>query len=107
MAIDDSPNSVGNHIFYETAITRHQRPSADHSFHSYSLSLFNLFSFYSSKMDGLIKGLIDVALGHGDDRDGESDRQSRDERSRSSWAEVSVSVVVEFSVNSQLKKIVR
>lgn len=41
-------------------------------------------------MDGLIKGLIDVALGHGDDRNEESDRQSRDDRSRSSWAEVSV-----------------
>ncbi|KAF3448206.1 hypothetical protein FNV43_RR08919 [Rhamnella rubrinervis] len=39
-------------------------------------------------MDGLIKGLIDVALGHGDDRNEESDGQSRDERSRSSWAEV-------------------
>lgn len=37
-------------------------------------------------MDGLIKGLIDVALG-GNDND--NDRpESRDERSRSSWAEV-------------------
>uniref|UniRef100_A0A803PN21 EndoU domain-containing protein n=1 Tax=Cannabis sativa TaxID=3483 RepID=A0A803PN21_CANSA len=33
-------------------------------------------------MDGLIRGLADVVLGHGDDDD------SRDERSRSSWAEV-------------------
>ncbi|CAK8562642.1 unnamed protein product [Lathyrus sativus] len=41
-------------------------------------------------MDGLIKGLIDVALGGNDDRDqdNDDDRQSRDERSRSSWAEV-------------------
>ncbi|KAL5748342.1 hypothetical protein ACOSP7_025371 [Xanthoceras sorbifolium] len=42
-------------------------------------------------MDGLIKGLVDVALGgrrdpDRDDRDG--DDQSRDVRSRSSWAEV-------------------
>ncbi|KAI5417715.1 hypothetical protein KIW84_042361 [Lathyrus oleraceus] len=41
-------------------------------------------------MDGLIKGLIDVALGGNNDRDqdNDDDRQSRDERSRSSWAEV-------------------
>lgn len=44
-------------------------------------------------MDGLIKGLIDVALGgnNNNDRDqdnNDDDRQSRDERSRSSWAEV-------------------
>ncbi|XP_059657691.1 uncharacterized protein LOC132304147 isoform X1 [Cornus florida] len=38
-------------------------------------------------MDGLIKGLLNVALGH-DDRDAETDSQSRDERSRSTWAEV-------------------
>ncbi|KDP45985.1 hypothetical protein JCGZ_11888 [Jatropha curcas] len=38
-------------------------------------------------MDGLIKGLLDVALGH-DDKDEESTSQSRDERARSSWAEV-------------------
>ncbi|KAI3453440.1 hypothetical protein Pfo_010103 [Paulownia fortunei] len=43
-------------------------------------------------MDGLVKGLINVALDHiqggnGDDRD-ERDSQPRDERSRSSWAQV-------------------
>ncbi|KAJ8768352.1 hypothetical protein K2173_021505 [Erythroxylum novogranatense] len=35
-------------------------------------------------MEGLIKGLLDVALGHGDDQPDES----RDERSRSTWAQV-------------------
>ncbi|KAK3225055.1 hypothetical protein Dsin_004917 [Dipteronia sinensis] len=40
-------------------------------------------------MEGLIKGLVDVALGGGRDRDGrDEDHQSPDERSRSSWAEV-------------------
>ncbi|XP_015896728.3 uncharacterized protein LOC107430408 isoform X2 [Ziziphus jujuba] len=39
-------------------------------------------------MDGLIKGLIDVALGHGDDREEESGPESREERSRSTWSEV-------------------
>ncbi|POO03115.1 Endoribonuclease XendoU [Trema orientale] len=40
-------------------------------------------------MDGLIKGILDVALGQDDDRRNESGpHQSRDERSRSSWAEV-------------------
>lgn len=42
-------------------------------------------------MDGVIKGLIDVALGGDRDRDRderEEEQQSRDERSRSSWAEV-------------------
>ncbi|KAK4793246.1 hypothetical protein SAY86_023681 [Trapa natans] len=38
-------------------------------------------------MEGLIKGLIDVALGDDDHADRNEDRQ-RDERSRSSWAEV-------------------
>lgn len=41
-------------------------------------------------MEGLIKGLVDVALGGARDRDDrEEEQQSRDERSRSSWAEVS------------------
>lgn len=44
-------------------------------------------------MEGLIKGLVNVALGQGDDnRDNDRDHsnsESRDERSRSSWAEVS------------------
>lgn len=41
-------------------------------------------------MEGLIKGLVDVALGGGRDRDDrEEEQRSRDERSRSSWAEVS------------------
>ncbi|CAI8609482.1 unnamed protein product [Vicia faba] len=42
-------------------------------------------------MDGLINGLIDVALGGNNndrDQDNYDDRQSRDEQSRSSWAEV-------------------
>lgn len=41
-------------------------------------------------MEGLIKGLIDVALGgNNNDRDRDrDDNQPRDERSRSSWAEV-------------------
>ncbi|XP_002517514.2 uridylate-specific endoribonuclease B isoform X2 [Ricinus communis] len=40
-------------------------------------------------MDGLIKGLMDVALGGHDDKDDDaSNSQSRDERSRSSWAQV-------------------
>ncbi|PON47156.1 Endoribonuclease XendoU [Parasponia andersonii] len=40
-------------------------------------------------MDGLIKGFLDVALGEDDDRRNESGpHQYRDERSRSSWAEV-------------------
>jgi len=40
-------------------------------------------------MDGLIKGLIDVALGGNDNNNNDNDRpESRDERSRSSWAEV-------------------
>jgi poly(U)-specific endoribonuclease len=41
-------------------------------------------------MEGLIKGLIDVALGndHNNQDNNNDDRQSRDERSRSSWAEV-------------------
>ncbi|KAF8379159.1 hypothetical protein HHK36_028588 [Tetracentron sinense] len=39
-------------------------------------------------MEGLIKGLIDVALGHGDNDDDQANSQSRDERSRSTWAQV-------------------
>ncbi|KAJ4951042.1 hypothetical protein NE237_027874 [Protea cynaroides] len=39
-------------------------------------------------MEGLIKGLIDVALGVGDNNDDESSSHSRDERSRSTWAQV-------------------
>ncbi|KAK9266948.1 hypothetical protein L1049_027207 [Liquidambar formosana] len=39
-------------------------------------------------MEGLIKGLIDVALGHGDRDEESSESQSRDERSRSTWAQV-------------------
>lgn len=46
-------------------------------------------------MDGLIRGLVDVALGGnerrggGDDgRDDEDNSSSRDERSRSTWANV-------------------
>ncbi|XP_010539194.1 PREDICTED: poly(U)-specific endoribonuclease-B [Tarenaya hassleriana] len=41
-------------------------------------------------MEGLIKGLVDVAIGHHDRRhdDDDQDANSRDERSRSSWAEV-------------------
>ncbi|CAL5373773.1 unnamed protein product [Camellia sinensis] len=39
-------------------------------------------------MDGLMKGLIDVALGHNDDRDEERNSESREDRSRSTWAEV-------------------
>jgi hypothetical protein len=39
-------------------------------------------------MEGLIKGLIDVALGH-NNRD---DEEPRDERSRSTWAEVSTTL---------------
>jgi poly(U)-specific endoribonuclease len=45
-------------------------------------------------MEGLIKGLIDVALGNdhnnqdNNNNNDDDDRQSRDERSRSSWAEV-------------------
>ncbi|XP_057978555.1 uncharacterized protein LOC131164991 isoform X2 [Malania oleifera] len=39
-------------------------------------------------MDGLIKGLIDATLGHGEEKDGESGPSSRDERSRSTWAQV-------------------
>lgn len=39
-------------------------------------------------MDGLVKGLLDVALGHGDKDEESSESQSRDERSRSTWAEV-------------------
>ncbi|GLT49090.1 hypothetical protein SLA2020_226710 [Shorea laevis] len=38
-------------------------------------------------MDGLIKGLVDIALGVGGDRR-DGDDESRDERSRSTWAEV-------------------
>lgn len=40
-------------------------------------------------MEGLIKGLIDVALGHDNKDDEDSNPQARDERSRSSWAQVS------------------
>lgn len=44
-------------------------------------------------MEGLVKGLINVALDHiqggGDDDRDERDSQPRDERSRSSWAQVS------------------
>ncbi|KAJ7952613.1 poly(U)-specific endoribonuclease-B [Quillaja saponaria] len=38
-------------------------------------------------MEGLVKGLVDLALGHGDNDD-ERDSQSRDERSRSTWSQV-------------------
>lgn len=46
-----------------------------------------------SAMDGLIKGLINVALDHvqgggGGDRDDDS-RRDRDEQPRSSWSQVS------------------
>ena len=43
-------------------------------------------------MEGLIKGLVDVAIGnrgHNNNEEEESNSQSRDERSRSTWAEVS------------------
>ena len=47
-------------------------------------------------MEGLIKGLIDVALGHGNnnnDNNNNNDEQpgpqDRDEQSRSTWAQVS------------------
>lgn len=41
-------------------------------------------------MDGLIRGLVDVALGGGlrDEDDHDSGPDTRDERSRSSWAQV-------------------
>ncbi|GER35435.1 poly(U)-specific endoribonuclease [Striga asiatica] len=49
-------------------------------------------------MDGLVKGLVNVVIGGGDDRDerhdrsrssgAQDDRDQRDERSRSSWAQV-------------------
>lgn len=40
-------------------------------------------------MEGLIKGLIDVALGHNDNRDEETNSsESREEQSRSTWAQV-------------------
>ncbi|KAL6178487.1 hypothetical protein ACLB2K_050005 [Fragaria x ananassa] len=39
-------------------------------------------------MEGLIKGLIDVALGHGDHKEEDSAAGDRDERSRSTWSEV-------------------
>lgn len=38
-------------------------------------------------MEGLIRGLLDVALGH-EHKDEESESQSREERSRSTWAQV-------------------
>lgn len=42
-------------------------------------------------MEGLIKGLIDVALGHDDNRDEETNSsESREEQSRSTWAQVSI-----------------
>lgn len=37
-------------------------------------------------MEGLVKGLLNVALGNDEN---ERDNQDRDERSRSSWAQVS------------------
>lgn len=41
-------------------------------------------------MEGLIKGLIDVAIGNdGDNNDQQSPSQSREDRSRSTWAQVS------------------
>ncbi|XP_043690873.1 poly(U)-specific endoribonuclease-B-like [Telopea speciosissima] len=39
-------------------------------------------------MEGLIKGLIDVALGVGDNNNDESNSHARDEQSRSTWAQV-------------------
>ncbi|KAB1215730.1 Poly(U)-specific endoribonuclease-B [Morella rubra] len=39
-------------------------------------------------MDGLIKGLIDVVLGHNDRDDEEREPQAGEERSRSTWAQV-------------------
>ncbi|KAB1228241.1 Poly(U)-specific endoribonuclease-B [Morella rubra] len=39
-------------------------------------------------MDGLIKGLIDLALGHNDRDDEEREPQAGEERSRSTWAQV-------------------
>ncbi|KAL2901746.1 Poly(U)-specific endoribonuclease-B [Bienertia sinuspersici] len=41
-------------------------------------------------MDGLIKGLVDVAIGHNDRRndDDQNNSESLDERSRSTWAQV-------------------
>lgn len=41
----------------------------------------------ASAMDDLVKGLINVALDHV--RGGDDNRDDRDERSRSSWAQVS------------------
>lgn len=59
---------------------------------AFTRTLRNLYLFIPQKeMDGLIKGLVDVALGGGGDRDGREDEsQSRDERARSSWAEVCI-----------------
>ncbi|KAM5573218.1 hypothetical protein ABKV19_012983 [Rosa sericea] len=39
-------------------------------------------------MEGLIKGLINVALGHGDNKEEDSAAGDRDQRSRSTWSEV-------------------
>lgn len=48
-------------------------------------------------MEGLIKGLIDVAIGHDDDNNNNNEQsapQSRDERSRSTWAQVPLGFVI-------------
>lgn len=43
-------------------------------------------------MDGLIRGLVDVAIGGNQRRGGDDDEGiSRDERSRSTWADVRTS----------------
>jgi poly(U)-specific endoribonuclease len=39
-------------------------------------------------MEGLVKGLLDIAIGNDDNRGDRDNSQDRDERSRSSWAEV-------------------
>lgn len=58
---------------------------------SSSLLSHTLFTALRLKMEGLIKGILDVALGQDDNKNEESAPQSRDDRSRSTWAQVSLS----------------
>lgn len=45
-------------------------------------------------MEGLIKGLIDVAIGHDGNKEEDSAARDRDERSRSTWSEVVITLVI-------------
>lgn len=56
-------------------------------------------------MEGLIKGLIDVALGHDGNKEEDSAARDRDEQSRSTWSEVIITLVISSKSSSILSEL--